>query len=79
MPKKNQTPVFLAIYVDKEGKETFEPFRVEMTDMEGSPVRMVVANERAKNEDGSSKTKAMNRAARRLLPSHKERMKLIHS
>lgn len=75
MPKKRQEPIFLNVYKDKEGKETFQPYRLEKME---NGMTMGLPNERSLDENGNPKRRAMNRAARRILPSWKERRKLIN-
>jgi hypothetical protein len=65
--KKPQQAIFLPIYLDKDGKETFQPFRIDAVGEGEEKTLTVVPNEQAKTETGKPKTKAMNRAARRII------------
>lgn len=74
MPKKNQTPVFLKVYKDKAGVETFKQFEMERQE-DGKYA--LLPNSIALNEDGTPKIRAMNRAARRLTPEDRELRKRL--
>lgn len=80
MPKKRQTPVFLKVYLDKDKKETFSPYRMEAVENpDGTKVNSIVPNIRAEDESGNPKFVPVNRAARRALPEYREKRKLIRS
>lgn len=77
MPKKKQQPVYLPIYTDAEGKQTFNAYRFQEVEKDGEKKLEVVRNEMAKNEDGTLFIKPMNRAARRATKQYREQRKLL--
>lgn len=73
MTKRAQQAVFLSIFKDKDGKETFQPYRVEQKKDSDKMELAAVPNEPSLDENGKAKVKAMNRAARNILFARKRK------
>lgn len=64
----------LPVFVNDKGEKTFNPYSlVEEINEDGTKVKSMKPNERAKDSSGEDSVKPMNRYSRRLLESKKRR------
>lgn len=68
MRKANEA-IFLPIFLNKEGKKTYNATRIETQEINGKQEKVLIKNDKALDDDGKQLFQAMNRAAKRILQS----------
>lgn len=63
--KKKQQAIFLPVFVDEQGKETYNSVRFEKTEVDGKSQVNIVPNSMGTDRYGDPLFRPMNRAARK--------------
>lgn len=68
--KKNNEAIYLPIFLDRDGKRTYQSHRIELEEVDGKKKQVIVKNDKCL-EDGEQLIQPMNRKAKRTLESRK--------